>query len=167
MKKMIVEKLSDVPKTYSGKVLIRTPKGFRVCTVNQMKSKTDQQWAKDCDTNSIMDRYTKTGQIPHMAKVQGQFADVSQVEDLLPSLLKVEAAKKSFMTLPPKTRTRFGNKIENMIEFLQDPSNDKEAITLGLMTEKIKKPKLNGDGKKNDESNDEKKAPPKVKNPKQ
>lgn len=130
---MEISKLSEIPKDYSGKVImIRKNGSRRVFTVNNQPSLTDQQWKKDCDVNSIIASHHKTGQIPHLAKIQGQFADVSEIQDLLPSLMKVEIASQSFLKLPPATRSRFGNKMENMITFLQDPKNSDEAIKLGL-----------------------------------
>lgn len=139
---LIVKSLEEVPKTYSGKILIfRTPKNRRVATVNNLPSRTDPQFADECDTNKIMDRYVKTGQITHLAKQQGTFADVSQIEDLLPSLLKMEKAKESFMQLPPEIRTKFDNKVEKMVEYLQEPKNKQEAIDLGLVPGQKTKPK--------------------------
>lgn len=128
-----IKSMDEVPKDYSGKLIMLRKNGTRrVFSVNRQPSKTDQQWAKEADMNSIIAQYQKTGQMPPMAKIQGQFADVSQIEDLLPSLMKVELAKNSFMKLPAHVRSRFGNKTENMISFLQDPSNNAEAIKLGL-----------------------------------
>ena len=40
---------------------------------------TDQQFKDDCDVNFIVDKFTKTGHLTHLAKFQGMYADVSFV----------------------------------------------------------------------------------------
>lgn len=106
----------------------------KVYTVNKETSKTDQQWKEHCDVNYIMDRFAKTGQINHLAKRTGQYADVSGVHNLHESLCLVRKAEEEFKKQPAKVRARFHNNLEEMYEFLQDPRNDEEAVALGLKT---------------------------------
>lgn len=104
----------------------------RVFTVNNSASMTDQSMAKDTDVNVIISRYAKTGQLVHLAKQEGVYADVSDVQDLHASMMVLEKAKEDFLLVPAHIRKKFDNDPLKMIAFLNDPKNDKEAIKLGL-----------------------------------
>lgn len=119
------------------KIEIRKNGSKRVYTVNTEPSKTDQSFKNEADVNNIMARYRKTGQITHLAKHQGSYADVSEIPDLSQALDQVTKAQQAFDALPSELRARFGNSPVNMIEFLQNDNNIDEAIKLGL----YKKPK--------------------------
>lgn len=114
------------------KIEIRENGSRRVYTVNEEPSKTDQSQTEQSDVNYIIGQYKKTGQLTHLARKQGVYADVSQIPDLQESLAQVELANTAFASLPSEVRQRFQNSPVQMIEFLQDPSNDEEAIRLGL-----------------------------------
>lgn len=105
----------------------------RVFTVNDQPSKTDQQWKEDCDTNIILERFMKTGQLTHVARTPGIFADVSGVKDLLPSMIMLQDARREFDKYPAEIRKKFENKPEKLIEWLQNPENKEEAIELGFL----------------------------------
>ena len=47
---------------------------IRVYTVNNEPSMTDQQFKDDCDVNFIVNKFTKTGHLTHLAKFQGMYA---------------------------------------------------------------------------------------------
>jgi hypothetical protein len=116
------------------KVITKRPNGSRrVVTVNDKPSKTDQQYRDDCDVNHIMNKYAKTGIITHLAKHPGRFANVSEIPNLLEGFEKVNQAKQAFMDLPGSLRKRFNNDFRNMVAFLNDRSNQEEAIKLGLI----------------------------------
>lgn len=117
----------------------------RVYTVNNEPSKTDQSQAKECDVNHIMKKYMKTGQITHLAKVRGTYADVSAIPDLNEALSIVKQADESFSSLPAQVRKRFGNDPSQLLEFLKDPKNDEEAIQLGLKESRQKSDNTPGD----------------------
>lgn len=104
----------------------------RVATLNEHPSKTDQSQKQDCDVNYIVAKYRKTGQITHLAKRRGYYADVSTIPDLTEALSIVSTASDAFNALPSQLRKRFGNDPQEMIAFLQDPSNLEESIKLGL-----------------------------------
>lgn len=108
----------------------------RVFTVNDEVSRTDQSFDKDVNVNYIMAKYLKTGQIDHLTKNRGIYADVSQITDLLTATEQVKKANHAFNSLPAEIRKRFGNSPVSMVEFLQDPKNDTEAIKLGLKSRK-------------------------------
>lgn len=115
------------------KIEIRKNGTKRVFTVNEEPSKTDPSWKDECDANNIMANYIKTGQIRHLAKAQGLYADVSEIPDLGTALDQVTKAQFAFDSLPSDLRSRFGNSPISFIQFLQDDKNKDEAIKLGII----------------------------------
>lgn len=103
----------------------------RVATKNTEPSRTDQQYKKECDVNEIVKKFKRTGQVTHLAKSQGHYADVSEYPDLLRAFEVARIAEDAFSALPAHIRKRFGTK-ENYVQFLEDPRNDEEAVKLGL-----------------------------------
>ena len=105
---------------------------IRVHTQNNEPSKTDQSWLEQTEVNTIIHKYRKTGAITHLASKQGTFADVSDIPDMLEAHERVNNAFNAFNELPAIIRDKFKNDPLKMIEFLNDPSNNEEAIKLGL-----------------------------------
>jgi len=130
------------------KKIRETNGSLRVATVNTLPSRTNQQFKDECDLKLIMKKYQGNPPIPASNAI---FADISELPDYQTALHTVIAAERSFASLPSKLRNRFSNDPHEFIEFLQDPSNDSEAVKLGLKT---KPPKVTT-GAKNDDSNDE------------
>ena len=121
-----------------NKVIVRRADGSRrVYTRNDEPSMTQQQFKDECDVNNIMAKYRKTGELYHLARKQGVFADVSQITDYQTMLNQVHDAKAAFGALPSHLRRRFENDPGQLLEFLRNPNNRDEAIELGL----IDKPK--------------------------
>lgn len=126
----------------------------KVVTVFTKPTKTQQQFKDQCDVNKIIKKYQKTGELDHLKKSQGVFADLTYVGDYQESLNKVIQANKSFSELNSQTRNRFRNDPQQLIEFLSDPKNEKEAIELGLIVPKeipqvpVEKPDQSTGGKK-------------------
>lgn len=119
-------------------MITKRPDGSkRVYTVNDIPTKTDQSFKKDCDVNHIMKKYIKTGQVSHLAKKQGYFADVSQIPDLLTATQNIQTAQELFAELPSDVRLRFKNNPTELYNFLLDPSNKEESIKLGLREKPI------------------------------
>lgn len=114
------------------KIELRENGTRRVYIVNDQPTKTDQSQAPACDVNNIMAQYKKTGQITHLAKVKGVFADLSAISDLHASMNEVTLAQQAFDALPAELRFRFQNSPLEMLNFLNNPKNDQEAIALGL-----------------------------------
>lgn len=114
------------------KIELRPNGTKRVCTVNLEKSKTDGSFKEECDTNNIIAKFNKTGQLTHIAKRQGNYADVSEITDLHTAFIHVKEAKETFQELPAILRKKFNNSPTEFIAFLEDPKNDEEAVQLGL-----------------------------------
>lgn len=117
-------------------IITKRPNGtLRVQTdTSGWKHKTDQSFKNDCDVNLIMARFLKGQPITHLRNGQGAYADVSQIPDLSEALNTVTKAQEAFNSLPAQIRKRFGNSPVNMVEFMSDPNNYKEAADLGLLT---------------------------------
>lgn len=111
-------------------------KGVR--TVNDKPSMTDQQYKDDCDVNTIIERAKRSGQVSHLAKLQGQFADVSEIDDLHSGMIKLQHAQEAFAKLPLAVKRRFGYDMRSLLEFMDDPSNLEEAAKLGLVKKREK-----------------------------
>lgn len=114
------------------KYIIRKNGSLRIQSINLEPSKTDQSFAKDCDVNEIIKKFTKSGQLTHLARKEGIYADVSQIQDLLGSYETVNLAHEAMQSLPSQLRAKLENDPAKLIEYLNDPKNDEEAIKLGL-----------------------------------
>lgn len=94
-------------------------------------SKTRQEFAEDCDINSIMARYEVTGQLPQSA-VMPTFADYVGVPNLMEALELMSNAQAAFMTLPAKVRREFDNDPTEFVAFASDPGNLDQMRDWGL-----------------------------------
>lgn len=96
-------------------------------------SMAKQSFKAECDINTIMSKYQKTGLIDHVQRVQGSYGDFTSVQDYQLSLNQVMDAHEAFMELPAAVRRRFDNDPAHLMSFLQDPNNRDEAVRLGLV----------------------------------
>lgn len=126
---------------------------LRVATVNTEPTRTQQQFKDECDVNLIMKKYHQTGEIYHINRKQGVYADLSEVGDFQQMLHTVMEVQHTFDTLPAEVRAKFHNDPAELIEFVKDPKNFEEGLKLGIYENKRENPALN----KND-SNDKKPA---------
>lgn len=95
-------------------------------------SRAKQEFKAECDINSIMARYAKTGLLEHVNRYQGQYGDFSQVVDYQEALNLVSEAQHAFQSLPASIRSRFDNNPGKYLSFVQDPSNSAELVKMGL-----------------------------------
>lgn len=92
-----------------------------------------QQFAEECDINFIAERYGLTGEMPQVLDMP-RYGNFEGIFDFQTAQNAVVEAKQQFMTLPAKMRARFNNDPQQLLEFLEDPENRKEAEFLGLIT---------------------------------
>lgn len=97
-------------------------------------SKTEQSHLHEVNINDIIARYNRTGVLgdPFKEYSEGVFSDVSSIEDFHTAQNQMVEAKASFDALPSKLRKRFNNDALQLLDFLADPTNDDEAVKLGL-----------------------------------
>lgn len=93
---------------------------------------TQQQFAEEADINTIVRRFGLTGELPENPRLptSGDFSDVT---DFQSAMNAVTHAEQQFMTLPPELRKRFNHDPGELIAFMEDGNNRKEAIALGLI----------------------------------
>ena len=96
-------------------------------------SLTVQADRDDADINKIVARYFKSGQLPPTLAGEPFYGDVSDLGDLQASRIKIQEANELFMSYPAEVRERFANDPVNLISFLADEGNRKEAEDLGLV----------------------------------
>lgn len=105
----------------------------RVIYQSDLPSATQQHFKDECDINSVLERYRKTGHFnPHIVR-KGQYGDFTGFSDFRSALQVVIEAQSSFDALPAHLRKRFGNDPQNLVDFLSDSKNNEEAETLGLI----------------------------------
>lgn len=105
------------------------------------KGRTKQDQTDSCDINKIMDRYTKTGLIPHgnpFTPEQGYAPDI----DFHEAQNIIAHGKEIFAELDSKTRKRFDNDPGKYLDYIQDPDNQDELVKMGLATEKTPAEKI-------------------------
>ena len=104
-------------------------------------SMTLQEFKDECNINSIIARFTRTGVLDSTAAGQAIYGDFSTVEEFQIMQNKLINAQANFDTLPSSVRQRFDNDPAKLIAFLADDSNKAEAIALGLCNEvKVEQP---------------------------
>ena len=73
--------------------------------------------------------YHKPMFVPHLAVLQRDLVDVTKDPNTM------LAKHPSFMKLPAKTRSRFHNDTNELVEFISDEKNYDEAVELGFISE--------------------------------
>ncbi|UDN67758.1 internal scaffolding protein [robinz microvirus RP_110] len=87
------------------------------------ESRTRQEFAAECDINTIMERYEATGIISHVDQRQPMYLDVSNVPDLQSALRVLDTATESFMSLPARVRLEFENDVHKFVAFAENGEN--------------------------------------------
>lgn len=99
-------------------------------------SRTKQEFKNECDINIIMKRFKKVAGADFLSRyagvVSGQFGDFSTVSDYRSAIEQVERARNVFMALPAKVRSRFENDPAQFLDFVENPANAAEMVSLGL-----------------------------------
>lgn len=83
-------------------------------------SLTRQEFAAECDINTIMATYEATGVISHVNRATPQYLDVTDVPDLAEAIRIVDEATTAFMTLPATARKEFDNDPVKFVQAVQD-----------------------------------------------
>lgn len=121
------------------KVLVRSAFGYDAEAVSlesglhfgDEPSLTQQQFAADCDINNILDKWSRTGELPMSARLP-DYGDFTGPSDYAEALALVREADEQFSGLDAKVRARFSHDPAQFLEFMTDPANYDEAVALGL-----------------------------------
>lgn len=100
--------------------------------VNDEPSQTNQQFLQECDINHIVDQSRNTGFIGHLNNRTPQWGDFGESTDYHSALNYLKEANESFMSLPAEVRARFENDPAQLLDFINNPENLREAVDLGL-----------------------------------
>lgn len=98
------------------------------------KTCTQQQFKDQCDLNSVLENYRKTGTPLPKLTVNDDIADFSKIGDFQDSMNIVRESIELFEALPAVLRKKMGNDPSNLNDYLLN--NADEAIKFGLMTKK-------------------------------
>lgn len=122
------------------KIITTDPKTGRkrVTVVNNEPSRTQQQFADSCDINNIMRQYNNNLNALQ-EPIRGFYGDFSNAPDYMSARLSIVQAQESFDQLPSAVRSRFDNDPGKLLQFLDNPQNQDEAIKLGLVDAPIAK----------------------------
>lgn len=101
--------------------------------IENLPSLTVQSEADNCDINRIMSHFEKTGSIEHLANVPVRYGDVSGVTDYKTMLDYTKSVQSEFNALPPDVRSMFNNDAGQMLDYLLNPANEKDALARGFL----------------------------------
>lgn len=96
------------------------------------QSRAKQEFAADCDINTIVSRFLRAGVVP-MPTSQPVFADVSDGRTYHALQNQIAYVKQVFADLPADVRADFHNDPAEMLDWVSDPKNADEARKLGLL----------------------------------
>lgn len=96
------------------------------------ESLTRQEFAAECDINTIMAQYEKHGVISHVNQRQGEYLDLSDVPDLATALGYMNDATAAFMTLSARVRFEFDNDPVKFVKFAENGANLEKMREWGL-----------------------------------
>ena len=91
---------------------------------------TEQHHTEQCDVNTILSTYMKTGVLPPIDS-NAQYGDLSDF-DYQSMQNQIANANSLFEQLPENVRYRFGNEPYRFLNFVQDEKNYDELVEMGL-----------------------------------
>jgi len=123
-----------------------TPRRRKRVQVNfEGKGRTQQHFKDDCDINTIMLKYQKTGLVPTM-KGKPAYGDFTTGLDFADCQRKVQEAEEQFLKLPARLRSRFQNDPSELLQFVSNEENRAEAEELGLIEKQAKTAQMEPSG---------------------
>ena len=126
------------------KIEIRKPLDYDAAMASTLSSvvftkptRTQQQFREETDINFIVRNFLRTGQLP-VVSAQGIYGDFLNAPDSFhEAKQRLIDAEDAFFDLPADIRARFKNDPGALLEFLQDPKNLDEGVTLGLFNKPV------------------------------
>lgn len=95
-------------------------------------SMTRQEFAEECDINTIMAQYEKHGVINHYNRQAPAYLDLTDVPDLASALRVLNDADAAFMTLSARLRAEFDNDPVKFVAFAEKGENLEKMREWGL-----------------------------------
>lgn len=100
-------------------------------------SKTKQSFKQECDVNTLLKKYRKTGLLEHVNMYQGRYENLSDPVDYQTALNLVLSATAAFDSLPSQVRKQFSNSPHEFLTFVNNPENESAMRDLGLLPPEI------------------------------
>lgn len=99
------------------------------------ESRTIQDGVEECDINVIVARAKRGEDVSFLSRNrESMYLDLSEIpSDLAEIKRRVQHAEDLFMGLDAHVRERFKNDPAVMIDFLNDPKNREEGVSLGII----------------------------------
>lgn len=97
-------------------------------------SLTNQSDMKDADINEIWKKVEAGAIIKPREPVYGDFSEVTDFHQMQIALTN---AQRVFNQMPVAIRNRFNNNVQELIDFIENPANKKEAVKLGLINPRV------------------------------
>lgn len=94
-------------------------------------SKVEQSHRDMCNINQIMKKVNRTGLFPARQDVP-TYGDFTGATDFQDAIDRIQKAEDDFLALPSGVRKRFENDPGKLIDFLENPENEAEAVQMGL-----------------------------------
>lgn len=95
-------------------------------------SLTRQEFAEECDINTIMARYEASGAISHVNRAEPMYLDTTGYPDLQGAMDQFREASAAFNALPAIVRREFDNDPQKFVDFASDPENVERLRGWGL-----------------------------------
>jgi len=95
--------------------------------------RTKQEFKKDTDINVIIKKFQTTGIINFRNENEAFYGDIDPL-DFQDAMNTVARAGEMFDALPANLRKKFGHDPAAFLEYIQDPNNEAEARSLGLLS---------------------------------
>lgn len=100
------------------------------------KSLAQQHFKEECDINTIVDRFLKTGELPSDVRMP-RYGDFTGIHDYKTAMDAITKAQSAFMEMPAQIRNRFHNDPQEFVAFCSDDANREEAAKMGLVPEEV------------------------------
>ena len=100
-------------------------------TLDTGKGLTKQAHKKDTDINVIVQKYQRTGVIEFANQRAPEYMAMDSI-DFQEAMQKVVHANEVFGELPAAVRKKFQNDPAQFMDFVHDPANEDEMVTMGL-----------------------------------
>lgn len=101
--------------------------------------KTEQAHAEETDINVIMKRAMRGEHSDYIKDYGGRYGEATSMDFLAANII-VANANQMFDALPSEIRSRFRNKPEEFLDFVQDPENKDELVRLKLANPPVIEP---------------------------
>jgi phage internal scaffolding protein len=96
-------------------------------------TRTQQQYADECDINKLVERAIQTGDFEAFEPNDGFFIDCSEIGDYADALNYINEVDNEFRELPAAVRAKFDNNASKYADFVIDPANYDECRKLGIL----------------------------------